>query len=156
MRLVWNAAQCWHSIGLGVQDVHEVSHRTDTMVMLVQMSARDAPNRTLRNFWHAGHSAIYIVGVGMLLQCIQVVAQSMSEAVQVETPEEFQEQVRKGTPHVIITQHLNMKDTPRFQETTTGMDDGMIAIVRSGNAITQTIRVRTDKQPTPSCLHTKP
>lgn len=85
-----------------------------------------------------------LVGVCMLLSRLQVVAQTASsQAVRVETPEEFQEQVRMGTPHIIITEHLNMRHTPRFSESSTGMNDGMIAIARSGNAITQTIRVRT-------------
>ena len=107
----------------------------------VQMSPRDAPQRPGRGLWHT--AALVILGMFMMLSCCGVVAQTTStEAVEVTTPEEFQEQVRLGTPHIVITQHLDMSTASPFMEGTV-MPNSLISLVNSGDAITQTIRVRS-------------
>lgn len=64
-----------------------------------------------------------------------------SEAVQVSTPDDFQQQVRLGSTHIVITDHLNMTDSPRFLETSV-MDTGVISIEQAGDRLTRSIRVR--------------
>ena len=105
------------------------------------MNARDAPQRPGRSLWHS--VALAILGMFMMLSCYEVVAQpASSEPVEVATPEDFQEQVRLGTPHIVITEHLDMATTSRFSESTI-MPNSLISIVKAGDAITQTIRVRS-------------
>jgi hypothetical protein len=79
----------------------------------------------------------------LLLSALRALAQLQAVHVDVTTPEQFQEQVRLGTPHIVITQHLNMAASPRFSVSTI-MDDAIIAIVKAPNnsRITQSIRVR--------------
>ena len=104
------------------------------------MSARCAPHQTSYSLWRAAKWVTF--GVCVLLLCLEttVQAQSTSQGVRVTTPEELQEQVRLGTRHIVIAEHLNMVDTPRFSETTS-MDDAMLSIVQAGDNITNTIRV---------------
>lgn len=64
-------------------------------------------------------------------------AQSASTA-EVATPEELQEQVSLGTTHIVITEHLNMADTPLPRSS----DSAMLSVIRTDSGITQTVRVR--------------
>ena len=64
------------------------------------------------------------------------------EAVEVRNPSQFQVAVREGVKHIVINEHLDMRSTPRFSETTI-MDAGMIAIVPNElGKYTETIRVQ--------------
>jgi hypothetical protein len=97
------------------------------------------PHRPCHCLWRAFEWGI----LSLLLASVQVSAQTASStAVQVRTPEEFQQQVRLGTPHIVITEHLNMSDTPAVKEARY-MNDGMISIQKTMETVTQTIRVRS-------------
>jgi hypothetical protein len=100
------------------------------------MGGHDVPHRPGQYLWH-------VFGLCILLASSQVFAQGTpsSTAAQVRTPEEFQQQVRLGTPHIVIIEHLNMTDTLPMKESVF-MDAGMISIQKASNATgTQTIRV---------------
>lgn len=60
----------------------------------------------------------------------------------VSTPSQFQEAVRAGIKHVVIKDHLDMRNTAKFSYATK-LDTGMIAIVANArNQYTSSIRVR--------------
>lgn len=84
-----------------------------------------------------------MLGMFMMLSCLNVLANTAStQVVEVATPAAFQEQVRLGTPHIVITEHLDMTNSGAFSESTL-MPASVISIVRAGNEMTQTIRVRS-------------
>lgn len=85
-----------------------------------------------------------------MLRALQVAGQVVRDtsaggtppAVVVATPGQFQEAVRAGVEHIVISDHLDMTQTPRFSETTV-MDSGMIAVVPSiAESSIRSIRVR--------------
>ena len=89
-----------------------------------------------------------LMGIWMLVLFLKVASEASSQAVQVATPAEFQEQVRMGTPHTIITEHLDMSGLPRFSEGTIE-DTTVISILSADTSTTRTIRVR----PARRCIH---
>lgn len=74
-------------------------------------------------------------------------AGTLSESVVVTTPAELQEAVRSGLRHVIINDHLDLTQAPRFSETTV-LDSSVLAVgqTRSGQ-YTASIQVRPPGYP---------
>lgn len=113
-----------------------------TCLCSLQVSAQCARPRAGCHPWRGGIWWIFCAIV--VLSCLNgvVQAQLSSEAVTVATPEEFQDAVRLGRSHIVITEHLNMVESPRFSNGT-HMDTAMISIVKTDVSVTKTIRVHS-------------
>ena len=85
---------------------------------------------------------VYAILLSSFIASVSGNASATPEAVVVSNPSQFQRAVRQGVNHIVIAEHLDMTNTPRFSETTI-MDAGMIAIVpNEQNEYTKSIRVR--------------
>lgn len=73
-----------------------------------------------------------------------VVAQQASTSAEVTTAMEFQEQVRLGTRHIVITKHVIMANPAVVPFSGPGLGDAakLISIRQASSGITKTIRVR--------------
>lgn len=88
----------------------------------------------------------YAIASSMFIASVSgnVWASNSPEAVVVSSPSQFQRSVREGVRHIIIGEHLDMTNTPRFLENTIS-DSGMIAIVPNDQNtydFTKSIQVR--------------
>lgn len=85
---------------------------------------------------------VYVILLLSSIASVSGNASATPEAVVVSNPSQFQRAVRQGVNHIVIAEHLDMTNTPRFSETTI-MDAGMIFIVPNDqNEYTKSIRVR--------------
>lgn len=98
---------------------------------------------------HNAHGAVKNCIKAILLAALPFMGVVVSDmlpgpplAVAVRNPAEFQEAVRGGVRHVVITEHLDMTTTPRSPNATI-LDAGIIAVVANEfGRHTATIRVR--------------
>lgn len=68
---------------------------------------------------------------------------SLSESVVVSTPSQLQEAVRSGKRHVIISDHMDLTQVPRFSQTTV-LDTSVLAVGQTGSGeYTASIQVRS-------------